>query len=258
VEDILMGKLYHIGLDENMQIGYALLTGDPQRVEKIAEYLTNPRFEACNREYKTYSGTIDGVKVLVTSTGIGGASAAIAVEELHMAGVHTFIRIGTCGGMQLDVNNGSLIIPTAAIRMEGTSKEYMPIEFPAVADFEIVSALKEAAKKSENEYHIGIIQSKDSFYGQHSPERMPVGQELMQKWKAWVMGGCLASEMECAAIFTVASVLKARAGAVLLSIWNREKEKVGCENTMYSETTQAIKTAVEAMRILINSNDESM
>ena len=247
-----MEGLYHLNIDKSTHAEYALLTGDPQRVEKIAEHLTNPSFVANNREYKTYSGTIDGEKVLVTSTGIGGASAAIAVEELHMIGVHTFIRIGTCGGMQLDVNNGSLIIPTAAIRMEGTSKEYMPIEFPAVADFEVVTALKEAAKNIESEVHIGIIQSKDSFYGQHSPERMPVGQELMRKWKAWIMGGCLASEMECAAIFTVAAVLKARAGAVLLSIWNQEKENAGMENTTYPETTQAIKTAIGAMRILID------
>ncbi len=247
-----MPKLYHLDIDEGTHANYALLTGDPQRVEKIAEYLESPCFVANNREYKTFIGTIDGVKVLVTSTGIGGPSAAIALEELHMLGVHTFIRIGTCGGMQLTVNNGSLIIPTAAIRMEGTSREYMPLEFPAVADFEVVTALKKAADRSQNETHIGIIQSKDSFYGQHSPERMPVGPELMQKWKAWIMGGCLASEMECAALFTVASILKIRAGAVLLSIWNQEKEKAGMENTMVSETNQAIETAIEAMRILIH------
>lgn len=248
--------LYHIGLTPAQGARYAILPGDPGRVEKIAQFLDNPVFVAANREYTTYAGTLNGERVLVTSTGIGGPSAAIAVEELHMAGVRTFIRIGTCGGMQLPVESGDVVIATAAIRMEGTSKEYLPVEYPAVADFAVTTALVAAAGQLGQAYHTGVVQCKDSFYGQHNPARMPAGQELLVKWDAWIKAGCLASEMESAALYAVAAVLRARAGCVLSVVWNQEREKAGLPNQHVHDTTPAIQTAVEAVRLLIAEEQE--
>lgn len=246
-----MSELYHIGLTPEQGAKYAILPGDPGRVEKIAQYLENPEFVKSNREYKTYAGTLHGERVLVTSTGIGGPSAAIAVEELYMAGVRTFIRIGTCGGMQQDIMSGDVVVATAAIRMEGTSKEYVPVEYPAVADFDTAYALVTAAKQLGKRFHTGVVQCKDSFYGQHSPGRMPLGDELLHKWDAWIKAGCLASEMESAALYTVASVLRARAGCVLSVVWNQEREKAGLSNQPVHDTAAAIAVAVEAVRLLI-------
>jgi uridine phosphorylase len=246
-----MSELYHIGLTSEQGAKYAILPGDPGRVEKIAQYLENPEFIKSNREYKTYAGTLQGERVLVTSTGIGGPSAAIAVEELYMAGVRTFIRIGTCGGMQQNIMSGDVVVATAAIRMEGTSKEYVPIEYPAVADFDTAYALVTAAKQLGKRFHTGVVQCKDSFYGQHSPGRMPLGDELLHKWDAWIKAGCLASEMESAALYTVASVLRARAGCVLSVVWNQEREKAGLSNQPVHDTAAAIAVAVEAVRLLI-------
>ena len=130
-------KQYHIQVGKGDVGRYVILPGDPKRCAKIAKYFDNPVLVADSREYVTYTGYLDGVKVSVTSTGIGGPSASIAMEELTMSGADTFIRIGTCGGMQLDVKSGDVVIANGAIRMEGTSKEYAPIEFPAVADIQV-------------------------------------------------------------------------------------------------------------------------
>ena len=126
--------------------------------------------------------------------------------------------------MQLDVKSGDVVIASGAIRMEGTSREYAPIEFPAVADIRVTNALMQAADELEQKYHIGVVQSKDSFYGQHSPETKPVSYELLNKWEAWKRLGCLASEMESAALFVVASHLKVRAGACFLVMANQERK----------------------------------
>ena len=249
-----MDALYHIGIKNAPHAKYAILPGDPGRVEVIATYLDNPTFINSNREFTTYLGTLNGVNVLVTSTGIGGPSTAIAVEELYKAGVRTFIRVGTCGGMQTEVVGGDLVIATAAVRSEGTSKEYMPIEYPAVASYDVVSALVKTARETGRTHHIGVIQSKDSFYGQHSPERMPVGYDLKNKWSAYLKAGCLASEMECAALFTVSSVLGARSGAVLSVFWNQERVKSGMTNPEIFDSTDAILTAVNAIKILIEND----
>lgn len=249
--------MYHIGLSKNDCAKYAILPGDPGRVEKIAQFLENPRMVAFNREYKTYSGYIDGEKVLVVSTGIGGASTAICVEELAMIGVDTFIRVGTCGGMQLNVDPGDIVIANAAIRMEGTSREYMPIEFPAVADFKVTSALSNAAINLGYKNHIGVVQAKDSFYSQHSPESMGVADELNSKWKAWIKGGCLASEMESAALYIVSAVRNLRAGSVFHCVWNQEQAGCGMpQEHKITDTSKAIKTAVEALRILIKEDKD--
>ena len=249
-------KQYHIQVGKGEVGRYVILPGDPKRCKKIAQYFENPVFVADNREYVTYTGTLDGVKVSVTSTGIGGPSASIAMEELYRCGADTFVRIGTCGGMQPEVKSGDVVVATGAIRMEGTSKEYAPIEFPAVANLEVINALVEGAKREHCEFHTGVVQSKDSFYGQHEPEVKPVSYELMNKWEAWKRLGCLASEMESAALFVVANYLRVRAGACFLVIANQEREKLGLENPVVHDTDKAIKVAVEAIRELIRADKE--
>lgn len=240
-------RMYHLGLKPEDGARFALLPGDPGRVEQIAACLDDARELAVNREFRTWAGTVAGERVLVTSTGIGGPSAAIAMEELASIGVDTFIRVGTCGGMQLAVQGGDLIVPTAAIRMDGTSREYLPVEFPAVADFSLTRALADAAEKSGLRSHLGVVQSKDSFYGQHEPQRMPVGQRLLADWQAWIKGGALASEMECAALFTVAACLGVRAGAVLTCVWNQERQAAGLPNPETHDSGAAIRVAVAAV-----------
>lgn len=247
-------RLYHIQVAKGEVGRYVILPGDPKRCRLIAQYFDDPKLIADNREYVTYTGMLDGVKVSVTSTGIGGPSAAIAVEELVQCGADTFLRVGTSGGMDLDVKSGDLVVANGAIRMEGTSKEYAPIEYPAVADFDVTTALVQAAKTLKLPYHVGVVQCKDSFYGQHSPETKPVGYELMDKWNAWVRMGCKASEMESAALFIVADYLRVRAGAVLLVMANQERAKAGLDNPVVHDTDAAIRAAVEAIRILIKED----
>lgn len=249
------GEQYHIGLKAGDVGKYVILPGDPKRCKKIAEYFDNAELIADRREFVTYTGFLNGEKVSVTSTGIGGPSSAIAMEELVNVGADTFIRVGTCGGMEVNVKGGDVVIATGAIRMEGTSKEYAPIEFPAVADLDITNALVSAAKNLNYEYHTGVVECKDSFYGQHSPDRMPVSYELINKWEAWKRLGCLASEMESAALFIVASTLKVKAGSVFLTVANQEREKQNLENPVVHDTDTAIKTAIEALKILI-ANDK--
>jgi uridine phosphorylase len=209
------GEQYHVALKAGDVGRYVLLPGDPGRCEPISRLFDNPQHVATNREYVTYTGTLDGVKVSVTSTGIGCPSAAIAMEELVRVGADTFIRVGTSGAIQKDIHSGELAIITAAIRDEGTSSHYMPLAFPAVADIEVVLALQAAAQKVGATYRTGITQSKDSFYGQHEPERMGVANDLLNRWRAWEIGGALCSEMEASALFVIASMLKVRAGGVM-------------------------------------------
>lgn len=251
-EDV--NRQYHIQVAKGEVGRYVILPGDPKRCVKIAQYFDNPVLIADNREYITYTGTLDGVKVSVTSTGIGGPSASIAMEELYRCGADTFVRIGTCGGMQTEIKSGDIVIATAAVRMEGTSREYAPIEYPAVANLDVTNALVEAAKEKGVIYHTGVVQSKDSFYGQHEPEAMPASYELINKWEAWKRMGCLASEMESAALFIVAGKLRARMGSCLLVLANQEREKLGLENPVVHDTDMAIRVAVEAIRRMIKED----
>ncbi|MEG1463194.1 MAG: uridine phosphorylase, partial [Anaerorhabdus sp.] len=244
------GKQYHIGVAKGEVGRYVLLPGDPKRCEKIAAYFENPVLVADSREYVTYTGTLNGEKVSVTSTGIGGPSASIAMEELVTCGADTFIRIGTCGGMDINVKGSDVVIAQAAIRFEGTSKEYAPIEFPAVADLQITNALVDAAKKLDQTYHAGVVQCKDAFYGQHRPDTLPNSVELQRKWDAWCKLGCKASEMESAALFIVASYLHVRCGSCFLVVANQEREKQGLDNPQCHDTDIAIKVAIEALKDL--------
>ena len=250
------GLQYHLQIKKGDVGRYVILPGDPKRCSKIAQHFDDAKLVADSREYVTYTGYLDGEKVSVTSTGIGGPSASIAMEELVQCGADTFIRVGTCGGMDLDVKGGDIVIATGAIRMEGTSKEYAPIEFPAVADLEVTNALVAAGRELGFTCHPGIVQCKDAFYGQHEPERMPVSYELLNKWEAWKRLGCLASEMESAALFVVAGYLHVRAGSCFLVIANQEREKLGMENPVVHDTDRAIQVAVEAIRRLIREDGE--
>lgn len=252
------GKQYHTGVGPEDIGGYVIMPGDPKRCRKIAEHFDDPVLVADNREYTTYTGTIDGVKVSVTSTGIGGPSAAIAIEELSKCGAHTFLRVGTCGGMQENVLGGDIVIASGAIRMEGTSREYAPIEYPAVPDVDVMNAMISAAKSEKIRYHVGVVQCKDSFFGQHEPEVMPVSYELENKWQAWLRMGCLASEMESAALFIAGSFLRVRVGSCFLVVANQERARKGLPNKQAHDTELAIRTAVEAIRILIreDANDK--
>lgn len=248
------GKQYHTGVSPDTIGKYIILPGDPKRVKVIAEYFDEPQLIADNREYTTYTGMLDGVRVSSVSTGIGGPSAAIALEELSKCGAHTFIRIGTCGGMREDVMGGDIIIAEGAVRMEGTSREYAPIEYPAVADFSVLRAMVECAEELKLSHYTGVVQSKDSFFGQHEPEVMPVSYELQNKWEAYLRMGCLASEMETAALFTAGQFLRVRVGACFLCIANQERAKRGLENPQVHDTSQAIRLAVESIRRLIKQD----
>ena len=250
-------KQYHIQVGEGEVGKYVILPGDPKRCAKIAAYFDDAKLVADSREYVTYTGYLDGVKVSVTSTGIGGPSASIAMEELVKCGADTFVRVGTCGGMQLDVKSSDVVIASGAIRMEGTSREYAPIEYPAVANLDVTNALVAAAKEKGLSYHTGVVQCKDAFYGQHEPEAMPVGYELLNKWEAWKKMGCLASEMESAALFIAAGKLRARAGSCFLVLANQEREKLGLDNPVVHDTDMAIQVAVEAVRKLIREDSSN-
>ena len=246
-----MEKQYHIGLGLEIDSEVVLLPGDPGRVEKIAAQLDQPRFLGQHREYLSWRGQIEGRNVLVMSTGMGGPSTAIGVEELIKLGVKTFIRIGTCGGMDLSVQGGDVVIAQAAIRMEGTSHEYLPPEFPAVADHGLSSALAAAAERLGYRHHIGVVHCKDSFYGQHSPETMPVAEHLLSRWQAWLRAHTLASEMESAALYAVAQTRGVKAACVLQAIWNQERQKQGLDDVKYEGVNRAIPVAIEAVRALI-------
>ncbi len=248
------GKQYHIGVGPEDIGKYVFLPGDPKRCAKIAQYFDDAKQVGDTREYVTYTGYLEGVKVSVTSTGIGGPSAAIAMEELVANGAHTFIRVGTCGGMQPEIKSGDVVIATGAVRFEGTSKEYAPIEYPAVSDLNVANKLVEAAKTLKQPHHAGVVQCKDSFYGQHRPDTLPNSQELLRKWDAWIELGCLASEMESAALFIVASYLRVRVGSCFLVVANQERARLGLDNPQVHDTDIAIKVGIEAMKQLIKED----
>ena len=209
-----------------------------------------------NREYNVYTGTLLGEKVSVCSTGIGGPSASIAMDELAAIGADTFIRVGTCGGIDLDVCPGDVVVATDAIRFEHTSLEYAPIEFPAVPDFNITAALKAASEDLGYRTHTGVVQCKDSFYGQHSPEKSPVSYELLQKWESWKRLGVKDSEMESAALFVVAAALGVRCGSCFHAVWNQEREKAGLFMKMTEDTSAAITVGIEAMKRIIAADQK--
>lgn len=240
-------KQHHLHLQPGDVGEYVLLPGDPGRAEVIARHFDNAVHVATNREYVTYTGYLDGVKVSVTSTGIGCPSAAIAMEELVRVGAKTFIRVGTSGSIQPGTKSGELAIVSGAIRDEGTSTHYMPIEFPAVADLEVVQALRKAAASKKLVHRVGISQSKDSFYGEVEPEHSGVTSRLLERWRAWEVGGAICSEMEASTLFVLASMLRVRAGGIM--VMHGEGELGSLE--------PLIETAVLAIRELIKGDQNA-
>ena len=248
------GKQYHIGVGPEDIGEYVIIPGDPGRVQKIAAYSDDAKKVGESREFVTYTGYLNGVKVSCTSTGVGGPSASIALEELVACGAKTFIRVGTCGGMQLDVKSGDIVVASGAIRAEGTSKEYAPIEFPAVPNVKVAAALERACERMGIPHHVGVVQCKDSFYGQHRPETLPNHDELLRKWDAWIKLDCKASEMESAALFIVAQYLRVRCGSCFLVVANQERAKAGLDNPQVHDTDTAIRVAIEAFKELIEED----
>ena len=250
-------RQYHIQVAKGEVGRYVLMPGDPKRCALIAKYFDNPVLVADNREYITITGCVDGIPISVTSTGIGGPSAAIALEELVNCGADTFIRVGTCGGMQKEVQSGDLVIASGAVRMDGTSREYAPVEYPAVSDYEVLKALEDAARAMGERYHVGVVHCKDAFYGQHNPELLPQSSVLLQNWDAFLKMGCLASEMESATLFIVGGYRRVRTGTVLLTMANQTRQALGLPNPIVHDTDSAIRAAVEAVKILARRDAES-
>lgn len=249
-----MEKMFHIHCKKGDVGRYCIVPGDPGRVEAIAAYFDDAKQIAYNREYNVWTGYLLGEKVTACSTGIGGPSAAIAIEELHQCGADTFLRTGTCGGIHLDVKSGDIVVATGAIRYDHTSLEYAPIEYPAVPDLDVTNCLVQATRKLGLNLHTGVVQNKDSFYGQHSPEKSPVYYELLQKWESWKRLGVKASEMESAALFVVSAALGCRAGSCFHVVWNQEREVAGLDQEKSEDTSNSVKVAVEALKLLIEED----
>ena len=250
-------RQYHIQAGKGEVGRYVILPGDPKRCQKIAEYFDDPVFVADNREYVTYTGTLDGVKVSVTSTGIGGPSTAIAVEELYQCGADTMLRVGTCASTSRKVSLGDVVIPNGAARMEGVSTHYLPIEFPAVPDFQVVKAAQQAAQKLGLPYNIGVTITKASFYTQTAPETKPVGPELIYRWEAYEKGGATSTSMECSVLFTVGASLGIRTGCVMASATNCKDYSENGRKSDIDIEDRAIRTAIETMRMLIAKDKEN-
>lgn len=236
------GQQYHICCKKGDVGKYVLLPGDPFRTDIIAKHLDNPQLIAHNREHKTWSGTLNGEKVSVTSTGMGGPSTAIAIEELIHCGAEVFIRVGTCGRVCPESYEENLegVVVTGAIRDEGTTIAYVPMEYPAIADRKVTDALVKSYEEKGYNFTEGIAQSKDAFYGQHDPDSMPNSERLNQRWKTYEKSGVMASEMETAALFVVSSVRGAKAGAIM------------AYESMNSHT---IEVACNAIRLLIEAEE---
>lgn len=251
-------RQHHIQVAPGEVGRYVFLPGDPGRCEPIARLFDDPVLVARNREYETWTGTLDGERVSVTSTGIGCPSAAIAMEELVKVGADTFVRVGTSGGMQPNINPGDLGVIQAAIRDEGTTLHYLPVEFPAVADIDVTRSLVMGARGLGNTVHVGVSQSKDSFYGQHEPGRMPVSKRLHDRWTAWMAGGAICSEMEAAALYIVAATLRVRAGGIMMIAGHWDQSPMSEDEEARTALEPLLAAAIAGMRDLIARDREAV
>ncbi|QQK07254.1 nucleoside phosphorylase [Miniphocaeibacter halophilus] len=250
-------KMMHIGIKKGEVGKYVFLPGSPERTEKIAKYFDNAKEIAFNREYRTFIGTLDGELVAVTSTGIGGPSAAIAIEELSAIGVDTMIRIGTCASMSPKVKKGDIVVPSGAVKMEGTSSHYLPVEFPAVPNFEILKILTNSLDSQKIKYHTDVSITKDSFYSQTNPERSPVSNTLIRKWDEYIRGGATTTSMECSILFAVGAALGIRTASMLVSATNAKSFEGQEPGDSYDLEDYVIRAGIEGMRQIIKSDKNS-
>lgn len=248
-------KMMHVGLCPGDIGEYVFLPGSPERAALIAECFDNPQEMAYNREYRTFTGTLDGVKVSVCSTGMGCPSTAIAVEELHEIGAHTMIRVGSCASVSPKLCMGDIAIPNGAVRMEGVANHYLPIEFPAVPDMGLVAHLEHASQKLGYAYNVAPTITKASFYTQTDPDSKPVGYELKNRWNAYEKGGATSTEMESSALFAIGSCLGIRVATVLVSATNcKQYSNDSRKNGPSGWESRAIAVGIEAMRNIIRED----
>ncbi len=247
-------KMMHIGITKGDVGRYVFLPGSPERAEKIAAYFDNPKEIAYHREFRTFTGELEGVKVAVTSTGIGGPSAAIAIEELYQCGADTMMRIGSCASTSEKVRVGDIVIPNGAIRMEGVSDHYLPTEFPAVPDFNMLKELERAAMRLEMPYNVGVTITKASFYSQTRPETKPVKDEIIHKWNAYEAGGATSTSMECSTLFLVAATLGIRSASVLVSATNYKNYAEKDKPPLTDLEDRVIVVGIEAMKSIIRED----
>lgn len=244
-------KQYHIQLDRGEVGDYVLMPGDPGRCERIAQHFDSPVYVGSNREFTTWNGTLAGVRVTAMSTGIGGPSTAIAAEELAAIGVRTMIRVGTCGAMDESLRMGDVVIAHGAIRNEGTSHQYVPAEFPAVADLDVLRALEQGAATEGIPSMTGIVQCCDALYSEISPDTVPAGPWIKERWQAWKQAGCIAAEMESSTLFVLGSIRKFRAGGVFAVVNTAQGGDDSLPDPAMLPLDRAISTAVAALRVLI-------
>ena len=241
-------KKYHVGLAKGEVGEYVLVPGDPGRVPMIAKFLDAAKEIAFSREYRTFTGSLDGVAVSAMSTGMGGPSVAIGVEELSELGVHTFLRVGTCGAAQPQIKMGDLVIALGSVRSEGTPNGYVPLEYPAVASLHVVNALVDAAKASGAPYHVGIIRSVDALYSDLLPDTMP-RPHLRDELEMWSRAGVLSNDMETSTLFVVARLRKLRAGTINLCVDELGAGEIHHLDPSYMD--RMLEVAVDAIRRLI-------
>ena len=250
-----MAETFHLGLNASDINGasLAIMPGDPDRVERIAQLLDEPRALAAHREFTSWIGKLDGNSVVVCSTGIGGPSTSIAVEELAQLGVTTFLRVGTTGGIQPNVNPGDVIVTTGAVRLDGASLHFAPMEFPAVADFECTTALVAAARDSGSTIHVGITASSDTFYPGQERYDTATGR-VVERFRGsldqWQSMGVLNYEMEWAAMFTMCASSGWRAGCVAGVLVNRTQQETPDAATVAAAESNAVAIVVAAARQL--------
>lgn len=247
-------KMLHVNLAKGEVGRYAIIPGDPDRCELIAAHLDNPRLVTRKREFTTWEGTLEGEKVTVTSTGIGGPSTAICVEELHKCGADTFIRVGTCASTCADVQCGDIVVASGSVRMDGTSLHYLPLEYPAVPSYQLLKLLEESSNALGYHTVVGVSITKDSFYTQTEPETKPVSDELISRWRSYVRGGAVCTSMEESILFLVGTSLGVRTGSVLVSATNFDgsvSRRNSADVYPTNSIQKPIQVAIEALRRVI-------
>jgi uridine phosphorylase len=240
---------YHVGLRQGEVGAYVLMPGDPFRTKLIAEHLEGAEEKAWSREFRTFTGHVDRTLVSTCSSGIGGPSMAIAVEELGELGVHTFLRVGTCGAAQPGIRLGDLVIATGAVRSEGTPDGYIPREYPAMASHQVVRACVEAAEAAGVPHHLGVIRSVDALYSDLLPERMPRPHELRAELEMWARAGVVANDMESSTLMVVSALRGWRAGVLLLCVDELGAGEIHHLDPSYMH--RMLDVAVDAVRRLI-------